>query len=164
MAKNIVICSDGTGNTTIKGRGTNVFKLYEAVAVNVSRRCSSKPSQVAFYDDGVGTEKLRLMRALSGAAGFGLGRNIRLLYAELARVYKQKDNSYLFGFSRGAFTVRMLGRMITTCGVLDLENSYPRIVNDSDLTKAVEYIYRSEFLDKSERLPFLNRLDKKTSR
>ncbi|HKC99383.1 MAG TPA: DUF2235 domain-containing protein [Methylomirabilota bacterium] len=31
MKKNIVICADGTGNTTIKGRGTNVFKLYEAV-------------------------------------------------------------------------------------------------------------------------------------
>lgn len=29
--KNIVICADGTGNTTIKGSGTNVFKLYEAV-------------------------------------------------------------------------------------------------------------------------------------
>ena len=27
--KNIVICSDGTGNTAVKGRGTNVFKLYE---------------------------------------------------------------------------------------------------------------------------------------
>jgi len=29
--KNIVICADGTGNTTVKGRGTNVFKLYEVV-------------------------------------------------------------------------------------------------------------------------------------
>ena len=28
---NIVICSDGTGNSAIKGRGSNVFKLYEAV-------------------------------------------------------------------------------------------------------------------------------------
>ena len=35
--KNIVICSDGTGNTTIKGRGTNVFKLFEAVDVNGHR-------------------------------------------------------------------------------------------------------------------------------
>lgn len=31
MSKNIVLCSDGTGNTEIKGRGTIVFKLYEAV-------------------------------------------------------------------------------------------------------------------------------------
>ena len=37
MPKNIVICADGTGNTTIKGRGTNVFKLYEAVDENGHR-------------------------------------------------------------------------------------------------------------------------------
>ena len=30
MPKNIVVCSDGTGNSAIKGRGTNVFKLFEA--------------------------------------------------------------------------------------------------------------------------------------
>jgi Uncharacterized alpha/beta hydrolase domain (DUF2235) len=35
--KNIVICSDGTGNTAIKGRGTNVFKLFEAVDLNGHR-------------------------------------------------------------------------------------------------------------------------------
>ena len=29
-AKNLVVCSDGTGNSVMKGRGTNVFKLYEA--------------------------------------------------------------------------------------------------------------------------------------
>jgi len=31
MPKRIIVCSDGTGNTAIKGRGTNVFKLFEAV-------------------------------------------------------------------------------------------------------------------------------------
>lgn len=29
MPKNIIICSDGTGNTAIKDRGTNVFKMFE---------------------------------------------------------------------------------------------------------------------------------------
>ena len=37
MPKRIVVCSDGTGNTAIKGRGTNVFKLYEAVDENGHR-------------------------------------------------------------------------------------------------------------------------------
>src|SRR5215813_3746406 len=110
MPKNIVICSDGTGNTTIKGRGTNVFKLYEAV--DTSLRPSKPPLQVAFYDDGIGTETVRWFRILTGAIGWGLGRNIRKLYLELARVYDPGDKIYLFGFSRGAFTVRMLARMI----------------------------------------------------
>lgn len=51
MTKNIVICSDGTGNTGVKGRGTNVFKLYEAgdVVGHVGGR--ELREQVAIYDD-----------------------------------------------------------------------------------------------------------------
>ena len=37
VAKNIVVCSDGTGNTALKGRGTNVFKLFEAIDLNGHR-------------------------------------------------------------------------------------------------------------------------------
>ena len=39
--KNIVICADGTGNA---GRGTNVFKLYEAVAQTDHHSLCSKAS------------------------------------------------------------------------------------------------------------------------
>ena len=48
MPKNIVICADGTGNTTIKGRGTNVFKLYESVDTNGHRLDRSLIQQVAY--------------------------------------------------------------------------------------------------------------------
>ena len=53
--KNIVIW-DGTGNSAVKDRGTNVFKLYESVDLNLHRQFGSLCPQVAFYDDGVGTE------------------------------------------------------------------------------------------------------------
>jgi uncharacterized protein (DUF2235 family) len=116
--KNIVICSDGTGNTTVKGRGTNVFKLFEAVDVNGHRTNMSLRHQLAFYDDGVGTQDLRWIRAFSGATGYGLSRNVKGLYRELCRVYEPGDAIYLFGFSRGAFTVRTLAGLITDCGIL----------------------------------------------
>jgi len=60
MAKNIVICSDGTGNSAIKGRGTNVFKLFEAIDLNGPRTDPTLIPQVALYDDGVGTEDCNL--------------------------------------------------------------------------------------------------------
>lgn len=138
MPKNIVICSDGTGNTTIKGRGTNVFKLYEAVDTSLHPPNSSpRLPQITFYDDGIGTENLRLIRMLAGASGWGLGRNIRKLYGELARVYDHGDHIYLFGFSRGAFTVRMLARMIDTCGILDAKRNYYTRDNLADAVKAI---------------------------
>jgi uncharacterized protein (DUF2235 family) len=116
--KNIVICSDGTGNTTIKGRGTNVFKLFEAIDVNGHRSSPNLQRQLAFYDDGVGTQDLRWIRVFAGATGYGLSRNVKRLYRELCRVYEPGDAIYLFGFSRGAFTVRTLAGLIADCGIL----------------------------------------------
>lgn len=87
MSKNIIVCSDGTGNTTIKGRGTNVFKLFEAVDLNGHRTDPKLKPQVAIYDDGVGTESFKPLKILGGATGFGLARNVRQLYEALVRVY-----------------------------------------------------------------------------
>src|SRR5262245_13157037 len=101
MSKNIILCSDGTGNSTIKGRGTNVFKLFEAVDLNKHRTSAQLDAQLAFYDDGVGTGNVWL-RLIGGAAGYGLMDNVKQLYRELSRVYDAGDSIYLFGFSRGA--------------------------------------------------------------
>ena len=120
MPKNIVVCSDGTGNTAIKGRGTNVFKLFEAVDLNGHRTAPHLTPQVAIYDDGVGTEDFKPLKMFAGATGFGLARNVRQLYKELVRVYDPGDRIFLFGFSRGAFTVRTLAGFISRCGILDL--------------------------------------------
>ena len=97
MPKNIIICADGTGNTTIKGRGTNVFKLYEAVDQNGHRFDPAAVQQVAIYHDGVGTETLKWARLFAGAFGWGLSRNVKQLYGELARVYDPGDHIFLFG-------------------------------------------------------------------
>jgi uncharacterized protein (DUF2235 family) len=94
MHKHIVICSDGTGNTAIKGRGTNVFKLYEAVDLEGHRTDGKKPAQIGFYDDGVGTGRLKALAILAGAFGIGLSRNVRQLYTDLARVYEPGDRSF----------------------------------------------------------------------
>jgi len=115
--KNIVICADGTGNA---GRGTNVFKLYEAVDQTGHRLTPGLMPQVARYHDGVGTESLKWVRMLTGATGWGLSRNVKQLYGWLASLYAPGDRIFLFGFSRGAFTVRTLAGLIHACGILDL--------------------------------------------
>jgi len=126
MAKRIVICSDGTGNSAIKGRGTNVFKLFEAVDLETHKFNPDATPQIAIYDDGVGTERFKPLKILSGATGWGLSRNVKHLYKELARVYDPGDDIYMFGFSRGAFTVRTLVGFIQTCGLVDPERLQPK--------------------------------------
>lgn len=113
MPKNIVICSDGTGNRGGKTRGTNVWRIFNAV----DRHCRDT-RQITFYDDGVGTQDWRWFKLFSGAFGLGLKRNIREAYAFLAMNYEPGDRLYLFGFSRGAFTVRSLAGLIHHGGLI----------------------------------------------
>jgi uncharacterized protein (DUF2235 family) len=123
LPKDIVICADGTGNTVVRGRGTNVFKLFEAVDINGHRKISGRTPQVGFYTDGVGTEGNQYARLLGSLFGFGLKRNVLHLYRDLAHSYEPGDKIFMFGFSRGAFTVRMLAGLIDVCGVLRVEET-----------------------------------------
>lgn len=118
--KNIVLCSDGTGNRGGKARGTNVWAVFNAVwrQPDASGRCPPK-TQVTFYDDGVGTQKFFVFKILGGAFGWGYSRNIRDLYRALVSVYEPGDSIYLFGFSRGAYTVRGLAGLVLTQGILN---------------------------------------------
>jgi uncharacterized protein (DUF2235 family) len=139
MGKNIIICSDGTGATAAKNRGTNVFKLYEAVELHDHKMHPGRTQQIAFYDDGVGTQGVRFLRILCGAFGLGLSRNVRELYAELVRSYEPGDQIYLFGFSRGAFTVRTLAGLIFYCGILKRSE----FGSDERMKSAVAQVYET---------------------
>ena len=144
MPKTIVICSDGTGNTAIKGRGTNVFKLFEATDLIGHRRYPHLDPQVALYDDGVGTENFRPLKIFAGMTGYGLSRNVKQLYKELVRIYDEGDRIFLFGFSRGAFTARTLAGFIAMCGILDVKNLTTAEALESAV-KALYKVYRKSY-------------------
>lgn len=140
MARNIVLLSDGTGNSAAKPFKTNVWRLFQALDL----RDSCEPCQIALYDNGVGTENYKPLAALSGAFGIGVWRNVRDLYTFVCRNYNPDadDRIYVFGFSRGAFTVRLLCGLIGKCGIVKEDD-------ESKLTRAVEmaYIeYRRDYL------------------
>ena len=142
MAKNIVICSDGTGNTAVKDRGTNVFKIFESIDLNNHRFNPKLDPQVPIYDDGVGTEDFRPLKIFAGMTGWGLSRNVKQLYKELCRIYDPGDKIFLFGFSRGAFTVRTLAGFIVKCGIIDAKKQPTANAFDESVNKAYK-AYRS---------------------
>jgi uncharacterized protein (DUF2235 family) len=147
MPKHIVLCSDGTGNTPAKGRGTNVWKTYMAVDRHDHEEDPTYrlPPQVAFYDDGVGTGGIRVLRVFGGAFGLGLSRNIRELYASLVLHWELDDKVFLFGFSRGAFTIRSVAGMICRCGLLGREDYLRRSPKErASILKKILRAYRSE--------------------
>jgi uncharacterized protein (DUF2235 family) len=95
--------------------------------------------QKAFYDAGVGTEGGLVDRLLGGASGLGLDKNIQDGYRFLMHTYEPGDKIYLFGFSRGAYTVRSLAGFLRNSGLLHMKHS-------DRFNEAFE-LYRSESKD-----------------
>jgi len=130
MARNIVLLSDGTGQSGGAGYETNVWRLFRALWQDDDR-------QLVCYDDGVGSQRFKLSKALGGATGMGLATNVRELYMFLARHWQPGDRVYMFGFSRGAFTVRLLADMVADCGLLDME----RLQSEKEFVRLTKAAY-----------------------
>ncbi len=117
--KNIVVCCDGT--RAQYGRecdNTNVIRLFERLGPDGNQ-------QISYYDPGVGTHStLRstvgriLERADMSVSGSGVTTNVQEAYRYLMDIYEGGDRVYLFGYSRGAYTVRRLAGMLHKCGLL----------------------------------------------
>jgi uncharacterized protein (DUF2235 family) len=124
---NLVICCDGTGNE-ISENISNVLKLYRCLR----KTDKTHPRQLVFYDPGVGTVakpttwqrwKADINMVLGLATGYGLDENVLSAYCFLVEHYKPGDKIYLFGFSRGAYTVRVLAGLIHKIGLISPEQA-----------------------------------------
>lgn len=143
MNRNLIVCSDGTGNAFAQ-LSSNVSSLIRCLDLR-SQPDKSNAQQIAFYDQGVGTnpglardahdysvfereaEMLKVLPEprhwtpgwfawLAGmAAGYGLRENIKEMVRALSSHYRPGDRIHLFGFSRGAFTVRALAGFLYRC-------------------------------------------------
>ncbi len=142
MTKNIVILCDGTSNEISEDR-TNILRLYGALTKN--------DQQVVFYDPGVGTfgaanawsYYYRRAHEIWGlATGWGLDQNVKEAYAFLVTHYddgkrpngkrQEPDQIYLFGFSRGAYTARVLAGFLHAVGLIEPIN-----------LNLLDYVYRA---------------------
>lgn len=130
--KKIALFSDGTGNSASSPNKTNVWRAYQALDLSDARR------QVAYYDNGVGTSPFTPMAILGLAFGWGLARNVRHIYGFLCRTYEPGDEIYGFGFSRGAFTIRVAMALIASQGIIDRHKTR----DDKDLDRLIHAAYR----------------------
>jgi uncharacterized protein (DUF2235 family) len=161
----LILCFDGSWNNLESS--TNVLRLFRSLAT-VETAC---PAQLAFYDEGVGTD--RRNRFLGGFAGAGLDENVLEGYCWLVNNYKpghlQEDARdhiegeltdaerserfslgdliFLVGFSRGAYTARSLASLINRVGLVDRTKvagwrQGEPVTPESDLVSAAWKLYR----------------------
>jgi uncharacterized protein (DUF2235 family) len=157
--RNIIILSDGTGQRGglyVDETRSNIYKLYRAA--RVAPDSTIDPGrQAAFYDPGLGTLQpggTSIERAfrwlynfVSQATGLGITRNIIDCYAAIVQLWRPGDRIFLFGFSRGAYTVRCLASVICYCGIPTSEQDGKPLRRDLGnarrvATRAVKSVYQ----------------------
>ena len=151
MTRRLIVCADGTWNTPDEQSDgiptpTNVCKMKEALAA----ASPDGSAQLVYYHDGVGSGD-GLNHLLGGVSGVGIDDNIKACYDWLNRTYQDGDQIFLFGFSRGAYTVRSLAGLIRKCGLLTppnfgrLGDAYDFYRNDIVPTDPRAVQYRAQF-------------------
>ena len=133
MASRLIICLDGTWNSTSNSRErddetlvlkpTNPLKLARGV-LPVARDGTTR--QITYYDSGVGAQGVypgfsnRVLNftdsKLGGLWGAGFEANIEQAMTFLSNNYGEGDEIYVFGFSRGAAQARGLTQFLSWLG------------------------------------------------
>lgn len=132
MSKRIIYCADGTWEDSTNN--SNVHKMFKAALVT--------SDQVTFYDNGLGSDGRPIQKMRGGAYGSGIDQKIKEGYTKIAQSYKPGDELFLFGWSRGAYTVRSLAGMICECGL-------PTKPFDSKMVDDLFFVYRNPQKKKS---------------
>jgi uncharacterized protein (DUF2235 family) len=111
--KRLIVCCDGTWQKLTSNYPTNVVKITQAIK-SVG---DDGVTQIVYYSEGVGSGDF-IDKLGGGAFGWGLDNVIQNAYRFLCLNYDPGDRIYLFGFSRGSYTVRSLAGLIYNVGLL----------------------------------------------
>ena len=128
-AKDITIFIDGTAFKPADS--SNIYKLNQ----NLKQR----KHLLSFYTVGVGAgpDAKRSGQFL----GVGMSEDVQNAYRFICQHYSKtrNDRIHLFGFSRGAYTCKVLTNLIYTAGLLDLDN----IQEDKTQRKLIRKLYKT---------------------
>jgi uncharacterized protein (DUF2235 family) len=126
MKRRLIVCCDGTWQDLEQKCPTNVVKMTQAIQA-LDNTKENHIHQIIYYDEGIGTPQVNteiidaLIKIGGGALGLGIDHKIQDAYRFLCLNYEPEDEIYLFGFSRGAYTVRCLAGLIYNSGLLHRE-------------------------------------------
>ncbi|THV02718.1 WD40 repeat-like protein [Dendrothele bispora CBS 962.96] len=123
--RNLVVCIDGTANQ-FGTKNTNVVELHS--------RLVKSDEQLTYYNSGIGTYvkpslwspsywKQFLKHSADMAVAWNFKKIVLGAYQWLSENYRDGDQIFLFGFSRGAYQVRVIAGMIERVGLLHKGNN-----------------------------------------
>ncbi|KAK0245372.1 hypothetical protein EDD85DRAFT_873415 [Armillaria nabsnona] len=120
--KRLIVCCDGTWQDGVLTQDrllyTNTLRLARTIT-NEDTRSDPPIQQIVFYQSGIGSERNLYDEYVDATTGGSLADKVEEAYAFIALNYFPGDEIFLFGFSRGAYTARMVSMFIGAIGLLD---------------------------------------------
>ncbi|KAJ8502355.1 hypothetical protein ONZ45_g11841 [Pleurotus djamor] len=125
--RNLIVNLDGTSNQ-FSVNSTNVVELFSRII-----KSGGDVEQLVYYNSGIGTYARPSFRSFSylkqviynhidTAIAWNFERIVHAAYKWLSENYEPGDRIFLFGFSRGAYQVRVIAGMIELVGLLHKGN------------------------------------------
>ncbi|KAJ8521311.1 hypothetical protein ONZ45_g1994 [Pleurotus djamor] len=125
--RNLIVNIDGTSNQ-FSVNSTNVVELFSRII-----KIGGDVEQLVFYNSGIGTYARPSFRSfgywkqviynhIDTAIAWNFERIVHAAYKWLSENYQPGDRIFLFGFSRGAYQVRVIAGMIELVGLLHKGN------------------------------------------
>ena len=113
---------DGTGLNAGNGSGHLFYSNVYNLNIAIETHNDDNSANIAFYFNGAGSH--RSSSLVTRAAGIGVGDVIQQVYVNICSNFNggdeisAPDKIYLFGFSRGAFIVQSICKLINEYGLL----------------------------------------------
>jgi uncharacterized protein (DUF2235 family) len=131
--KHIAVFFDGTHNNIASD--TNIKRLHSLVSLR------DNPDIATIYIEGVGVGG----DVLGMGTGWGIGERVRIAYEFILNNYCDGDKIYIFGFSRGAYSARILTSLLYYAGLPKDEK-----LSSREITLAVYDAVKNKLTDEKE--------------
>lgn len=136
--RKIAVFFDGTANDETSN--TNIKRLHSLVSLQ------SRDDIATIYIEGVGANN----KVVGMATGWGIGRRVEFAYEFVIDQYRPGDEVYIFGFSRGAYSARILASLLYHAGAPIANSGGSR-----DLAGAVYDAFKGDMANRTARLKTL---------
>lgn len=153
MKKRLCLFLDGTWDDATQQHNqlktTNIWRLSRAVPPT-----DGEISNIIYYEAGIGSEdggisskvNAAVQNAIQGATGIGLADKVNKAYVFIASNWVKGDEIYIVGFSRGAYTARLVAALVGDLGIMTREQleAFPRIFDEYQKRNSTDQAVREE--------------------
>ncbi|KAF9948769.1 hypothetical protein BGZ70_002056 [Mortierella alpina] len=151
MTTKLIVLVDGTWCGSETNTESNIFRLAKMIGIDMTQQNPTKAEPIPYqnttrrikacYFPGAGLGGTFLEYLFNGLTCSDIDRDCVDVYRYIVSNYSENHEIWMFGFSRGAYTVRCVAGMINNCGILKRRNNAGPL--DLRLCDEVYKIYRS---------------------